>query len=158
MQTPLTDWASVAKLITEQGRFAGPKEMGRRFAKMEQRIEESLVRESLLAPTTTGIPSRGSAPTSIHPCACRTDGVLTRDELLATLAVLRHAVRRGQAMLALHNGCDIRQTCRDLAEDMRAIISRHQALWLARNRRGGLASSTAYYRKNLREYQMAARV
>jgi hypothetical protein len=96
------------------------------------------------------------------------DGGLVRRELRATLAVLRHACRRARVMLALRNGHGasrrrggiresfdplIRRECRSLAADMVRIMERHRELWMARNRRGGLASSLAYYRRNLREYQ-----
>ena len=81
------------------------------------------------------------------------DGGLVRRELHATLAVLRHACRRARVMLALRSGRGIRRECRSLAADMVRIMERHRGLWMARNRRGGLASSLAYYRRNLREYQ-----
>lgn len=136
MQTPLSDWGSIGKLINSQCRSAGPTEMGRRFTRMEQRINELQAKAA-------------------HTAFGGLCSPLAWNELLATLAVLRHAVRRGQVMLARHHGGDIRRACRDLAKDMGRLIARHQTLWLARNRRGGLASSTAHYRKNLREYLTA---
>jgi len=80
------------------------------------------------------------------------EGRLARAELLATLAILRHACRR--AALAIEpNSRRRRQTCRELANDIQTIIARHRALWRARNRPGGLASSLSDYRRLLREYR-----
>lgn len=86
-------------------------------------------------------------------CFGGTDGDLVRRELLATLAVLRHACRRAGVMLRSHDGRSTRRECRSLAADMEQIIDQHRTLWLARNRRGGLADSLSYYRRNLGEYQ-----
>ncbi|MBN2560170.1 MAG: family 20 glycosylhydrolase [Phycisphaerae bacterium] len=81
------------------------------------------------------------------------DGELIREELLATLSVLRHACRRAGVMLMRRSGRSTRRQCRALANDMARIMDRHRWLWLARNRRGGLASSVGHYRRNLREYE-----
>lgn len=79
------------------------------------------------------------------------DADLVRQELLATLIVLRHACRR--AALSFAPPSRVRRACRFLAADMVRIIDTHRALWLARNRRGGLAASLDHYRRNLREYR-----
>jgi hypothetical protein len=79
------------------------------------------------------------------------DAHLVRRELLATLVVLRHACRR--AALSFAPPGHVRRECKLLAADMVRIIDAHRALWLARNRRGGLAASLDHYRRNLREYQ-----
>ncbi len=80
------------------------------------------------------------------------EGSLAREELVATLGVLRHACRRASLML-VDESRRTRQQVRWLAEDMKQIILRHRVLWLRRNRRGGLVTSLGYYRRNLREYQ-----
>ena len=81
------------------------------------------------------------------------DGDLVRAELRATLAVLRHAARRAAGMVTRRQGRRARRDWGWLERDMGGIIERHRALWLARNRRGGLADSLAHYRRNLREYR-----
>ena len=81
------------------------------------------------------------------------DGRLVREELLATIAVLRHACKRARLMLEPGNARDVGRQCRWLIGDIEQIIERHRKLWLARNRSGGLVSSLDYYRRNLREYQ-----
>lgn len=78
---------------------------------------------------------------------------LIKDELVATLLVLRHACRRAQFIVAQRTGRRAGVGPRWLAADMTRIIERHRALWQARNRRGGLASSVANYQRNLKEYQ-----
>lgn len=81
------------------------------------------------------------------------EGSLVKDELLATIAVLHHACRRAAFMVARRDGLRPRTQRNWLAKDMERIIERHRALWLKRNRPGGLASSLSYYRHNLREYR-----
>jgi hypothetical protein len=46
---------------------------------------------------------------------------------------------------------------RDLAADLRGIIGRHEELWLARNRVGGLVDSAGRLRKTLELYAEAAK-
>jgi hypothetical protein len=106
-----------------------------RICRMERRVAELAARA-------------GTAPFG------GSDGELVREELQATLAVLGHACRRAAAALAVRNGHSIRRRCRRLAAEMTTIIERHRELWLARNRRGGLADSLSHYRRNLREYQL----
>lgn len=78
------------------------------------------------------------------------NGALVRQELTATLVVLRHACRR--ALAVLQDRRVPRATWRALAADIRRIMQQHRRLWLARNRPGGLDSSLAYYQKLLDEY------
>lgn len=80
------------------------------------------------------------------------DGALVREELLATLAVLRHACDRAAVMLDADGDRLIRRRCQRLARGMEAIIEQHRKLWRRRNRSGGLSSSIAHYRRNLRQY------
>jgi len=80
------------------------------------------------------------------------DGPLVHDELGATLRVLRHACDRAALMLGTGNGSPLSREAHRLARDMELIIQRHRTLWRRRNRPGGLASSIAYYQRNLREY------
>ncbi len=80
------------------------------------------------------------------------EGHLVKDELRATVFVLRHACRRAAYLLG---GCSRRSAAaqrRQLAAEMRGIIHRHRRLWRARNRPGGLAESLSYFIRNLREY------
>jgi hexosaminidase len=105
---------------------------------MERRIEQ-------LAAKAAGSRFRGG------------DGALAHEELLATLAVLRHACKRARLMLSPGDQRDTRRQCQWLARDMEKLIARHRQLWLKRNRPGGLASSVAYYRRNLREYDAMLR-
>jgi len=83
------------------------------------------------------------------------NGTVVREELLATIAVLRHACKRARLMLAPGDQRDVRRQCRWLAGDIEKIIDQHRALWVRRNRPGGLASSVEHYRRNLREYEAA---
>ncbi len=80
------------------------------------------------------------------------EGTLLRAELLATLAVLRHACDRAAVMLAPDDSPPARTQFHKLARDMERIIERHGSLWRQRNRPGGLASSMAGYQRNLLEY------
>lgn len=80
-------------------------------------------------------------------------GGLIKAELVATLLALRHACRRAQFVMARKSGRRAGVRPRWLAMDMERIIERHRVLWLARNRRGGLAASVAHYQRNLKEYQ-----
>ena len=136
MQAALSEWPSIGGLITEREKPVALTEHLRRLALMEERSGELLVQAERL---------RCGAP----------DERLAREELLGTLLVLRHACRRGRVMVDRQRGRDIRARCRELAADMTGIMERHRTLWPARNRRGGLAASQDYYRRNLSEYQNA---
>ena len=76
---------------------------------------------------------------------------LVRDEFALTLDVLSHGCAR--ADLSFGKGARGRvASMSDMKRDMTAIMKRHERIWLARNRRGGLKASLSYYRKNLAEY------
>ena len=72
-------------------------------------------------------------------------------EFRATLDVLEHAVHRTIAMLK--RSLPGRNAVTKLQTQIKAIISTHRSLWLARNRRGGLKDSIAHYARNLAEYE-----
>lgn len=80
------------------------------------------------------------------------EGRLVREELRATALILRHACRRAAHLLGETAGREASRQRRRLAGEVRDIMARHRVLWLARNRPGGLAESTSYYRRNLRDY------
>lgn len=74
----------------------------------------------------------------------RPDAALVCREMANAAAMLRHAARRGAWMLDRSS-----EKVLDLSEDLRQIIGRHEDLWLARNRSGGLADSAGRLRKTL---------
>ena len=77
---------------------------------------------------------------------------LAKKELLATLDVLNHACRRGLWALAGDSAAR-RDEANRLNHDMTRIMQTHRALWLARNRPGGLASSLAYFELSKSAYE-----
>ena len=79
----------------------------------------------------------------------RADAALIRREYANTARLMRHACRR---VLWLFNGRAAAEQ-RALAEDMRAFLEEYRALWLARNRPGGLSDSTAQFERLLAEYE-----
>lgn len=81
------------------------------------------------------------------------DGALVKQEMAATLAVLRHACKRAELANQLERFRPSRAQLKSLAADMRGIIRTHRRLWLARNRPGGLESSCRYYSKLIEEYE-----
>jgi len=86
--------------------------------------------------------------------ATDTESRLVRDELLATLAVLRHACGRAAVMVGIRQGRGpSRATLRRLGREMNGIIARHRRLWRARNRPGGLRDSLRHYERRRREYE-----
>ncbi len=92
-----------------------------------------------------------------HMKAVGGEGRLVKQEMAATIAVLRHACRRGRTALAGRDGRYSTRQLRWLAADMRRIIQTHRRLWRGRNRAGGLSSSVSYYQSNLREYERVLR-
>ena len=76
-----------------------------------------------------------------RPQAC--DGDLVKAEFINGLAMARHAVHRARA--ARNPGRDTAS----LRHELQHIISRHEDLWLARNRRGGLRESSERLRASL---------
>ena len=85
------------------------------------------------------------------------DRGLVKEELRVTLAVMNHACQRAQYNVAGRTGGPMRISVRRLEADLERLTERHRAVWLARNRRGGLASSVGYYERNLKEYQALTR-
>jgi hypothetical protein len=80
----------------------------------------------------------------------RPDSALIAREFDQTVRLLRHACRRG---LYAHNPSP--ELARELAADMRGIISEYRAIWLARNRPGGLVDSVARLESALADYEAA---
>ena len=75
------------------------------------------------------------------------DAALISREIANGAAMLRHAARRGRWLLDRNS-----EKVLDLTEDLRQIIGRHEDLWLARNRSGGLSDSAGQLRKTLEMY------
>ena len=75
------------------------------------------------------------------------DAALVSREIANAAAMLRHAARRGRWMLDRDS-----EKVLDLTEDLSQIIGRHEDLWLARNRSGGLVDSSGRLRKTLEMY------
>ncbi len=78
-----------------------------------------------------------------------TDAGLIMREYEQTARLLRHACRRGLLALGQAGETALR---RELDADMGEIIDEHRALWLARNRPGGLADSVARLEQARAEY------
>ena len=77
----------------------------------------------------------------------RPDAGLLRGEFELAAHLLRHAVGR------LRLACDLGGATRsELGRDLRALLDEYRALWLARNRPGGLADSAARLEKLSSEY------
>jgi hypothetical protein len=66
------------------------------------------------------------------------DAPLIRSEFENAARLLLHACALGEFKVALAKGEAEAERAAALAEDMRAILAEHRALWLARNRVGGL--------------------
>ena len=77
----------------------------------------------------------------------RRDAQLIREEFANVAAMLRHAAQRTRWQLGSKQ-----HDALELAADLRQIIGRHETLWLARNRPGGLADSTKLLRDTLALY------
>ena len=75
------------------------------------------------------------------------DANLVSREIANGAAMLRHAAKRGRWLLDRNS-----EKVLDLTQDLRQIIGRHEELWLARNRSGGLADSAGQLRKTLEMY------
>ena len=78
----------------------------------------------------------------------RPDAALIRREYANTARLMRHALRRG--MLAL--GGDSPMERKVLADDLGEFLEEYRALWLVRNRPGGLSDSIARFEQLLKEY------
>jgi len=71
-----------------------------------------------------------------------TDAPLIRREYENAARLLLHACALGEFKVALAKGKATTEQASSLAEDMRAILAEHRALWLARNRAGGLEQNS----------------
>jgi len=83
------------------------------------------------------------------------DAKLIKKEYRQTAYFLKHACRRGQAILKISGGISesgAGQLKKSLAKEMRSIINNHRYLWLKRNRPGGLEESLSGMKRRLREY------
>ncbi len=71
------------------------------------------------------------------------DGALVKAEASNAIAMARHGIHRVQAFRGK------RIDCAALRRELQDIIMRHEDLWLARNRRGGLRESSGNIRERL---------
>ncbi|MCA9255189.1 MAG: hypothetical protein KDA33_06100, partial [Phycisphaerales bacterium] len=76
---------------------------------------------------------------------------LVRDEFALTLDVLSHGCARADLSFGKRSRGRV-ASLPDMKRDLKSIMERHERLWLARNRRGGLKASISHYKRNLREY------
>lgn len=81
----------------------------------------------------------------------RPDVELIRREMRNTIALLRHACRRGLLLF----GEDSPEIRRALGEDLQSILSEYRQIWLERNRPGGLADSLKRFAHLFEEYGVA---
>ena len=79
----------------------------------------------------------------------RPDAALVREEFTLTAQFLRHACQRG--LMALNDPTALDR--QDLAEEMSGLIDQYRAIWLKRNRPGGLGDSMARFIALLAEYR-----
>jgi hexosaminidase len=85
------------------------------------------------------------------------DADLIRREYENAARLLRHACALGEMKIAQANGQTVADQAAALAEDMRAILAEHRALWLARNRVGGLEEgSAAHFQRMIAAYRRIA--
>jgi len=74
----------------------------------------------------------------------REDAALIRREFALAVHLLRHACQRG--LLALETDAARKSSQSDqLGRDMDELLADYQAIWLERNRPGGLQESLAYF-------------
>ncbi len=86
----------------------------------------------------------------------RTDAALVRREYALTGRLMRHALRRielAQGELAPHLAAQLRA---ELAADLAEWLPEYRALWLERNRPGGLEDSTRRFAEMALEYRAEA--
>jgi len=79
----------------------------------------------------------------------RPDAALVRDEFTLTAQLMRHACQRG--LLAANDAASAEKD--NLAEEMNGLLEQYRAIWLKRNRPGGLNDSTARFKEILAEYR-----
>ena len=116
-----------------------------------ERAGDALPRAELGATEATGgPPTPGSAPSAPWP-----EPALVREELSWVRDVLRFACHLGLARCALPAHATLAQVPADrrgaLTRELAPLIARHRALWLARNRPGGLADSAQRLERILTE-------
>lgn len=86
----------------------------------------------------------------------RPDGDLIRNEFALTADLLRHACRRGRLAAEDLPPTEQLQQLGSLERELLALVQRYEALWLARNRPGGLADSLAWFEKARQDYRNGA--
>ena len=87
------------------------------------------------------------------------DAALIRREFENAARLLRHACALGETKVALAQGQAVADQAAALAEDMRAILAEHRALWLARNRVGGLQEGSGkHFEEMIEAYRRIADV
>jgi hexosaminidase len=79
----------------------------------------------------------------------RPDADLIRREFDTTAYLMRHASKRG----LLASGVSGQNTRKELAADMNELLEEYRAVWLARNRPGGLADSAGRLEMAAQDYQ-----
>ncbi|MGQ9815017.1 MAG: beta-N-acetylhexosaminidase, partial [Candidatus Roseilinea sp.] len=82
------------------------------------------------------------------------DGDLIRREFAFVLRLIRHGINR--LAYASQDAGKSRQaapTAAELRQDMRALITEHKRVWLARNRPGGLSDSVAVLERAMKDYR-----
>jgi hypothetical protein len=85
------------------------------------------------------------------------DAPLVRREFENAARLLLHACALGEFKIGLAAKTDTAERAAALAEDMRAILAEHRALWLARNRVGGLEQgSGAHFQSMIDAYRRLA--
>ncbi len=82
--------------------------------------------------------------------SARPDAELVKREFAHVGHMLRHACRRALQLLAEDEGADLKA---ELLADLEAIIEEQRALWLARNRPGGLKDSLKRFEPLLAAYR-----
>ena len=80
-----------------------------------------------------------------HDRSQREDAALVRSEFALAAHMLRHACRRGLLALEAESGCKANQTGL-LGKDLDELLAEYKAIWLERNRPGGLEESLAYFK------------
>ncbi|MFZ2095590.1 MAG: family 20 glycosylhydrolase [Anaerolineales bacterium] len=78
----------------------------------------------------------------------RADNNLLKDEFNLTIALLRHACKRG-----IFGFGSSEYTKALLLEDLESIMADYQQIWLLRNRPGGLSDSLSYFETTKKDYQ-----
>ena len=96
-----------------------------------------------------GLESMRSEWTVTAPMA-RHDADLVKREIANGGRLLRHACRRGLQRIA---GDDLAERKAELLADLEEAIAEHEALWLSRNRPGGLELSLKRFDRLLAAYR-----